>query len=152
MGVVVVALDGSETSRAAFEIARREAEWRGASLHAVHVMSYPTSLGYGVGYVDFDTLRASGQAFLDAEIEKLAGAHDPFPVELTHELAIGHTGVELTRIATNEGGEPAELVVIGSRGLGGFRGLLLGSVSTYLVHHLDTPILVIPSTESLREA
>lgn len=148
MGVVVVGLDGSETSRAAFAAATQEAVWRGASLHAVHVIGFPTQFGYGVGYVDFDNLREAGQAFIEAEVEKLTGDYEgEFPVPVTTEFAMGHTGVELRRIAENAEGEPAELVVLGSRGLGGFKGLLLGSVTTYLVHHLDTRLLLIPHAE-----
>ena len=148
MAVVVVALDGSKTSRAAFRAATDEAIWRNASLHAVHIVAFPTPLGYGVGYVDFDNLREAGQAFLDDEIAGLKAAYDgDFPVEVTTELSMGHTGVELTRIAKNKEGDPADLVVIGSRGLGGFTGLLLGSVTTYLVHHLETPLMVIPAVD-----
>jgi nucleotide-binding universal stress UspA family protein len=40
------------------------------------------------------------------------------------------------------------LTVVGSRGYGGFRGLVVGSVTTYLVHHLDSPLLIVPPVAS----
>lgn len=149
MGEIVVGLDGSDSSRVAFGEAIREATWRGTSVLAMHVVHYPSSLGYGVGYLDFDVYRKAGAAFLESELGKLEAEHgDSFPVEVTSRVAMGHTGAELVLAARNEGGEPAELVVVGSRGLGGFKGLLLGSVTTYLVHHLDVPVLVIPTPGS----
>lgn len=146
MSSIVVGLDGSDTSRMAFDEAIREANWRDTSVLAVHVVHFPASIGYGVGYLDFDAFREAGTAFLDAELDKLKAEHGgQFPVEVEKRIAIGHTGVELVSAAWNDGKDPAQLVVVGSRGLGGVKGVLFGSVSTYLVHHLDVPILIIPA-------
>ena len=66
------------------------------------------------------------------------------PVEA--KVVLGHTGVKLIEVAEDGEDGPAELVVLGSRGLGGFKGLLLGSVTTYAVHHLTCRLLVVPTT------
>jgi len=149
MGRIVVGIDGSETARLAFEEAVRQAQWRESDVHAVHVIQYPASLEYGAGYIDLENLKKAGTTFCEAEVEKLAqGYGGEFPVPVTSEVVIGHSGVEISRIAANDGGEPADLVVVGSRGLGPVRSVVLGSVTTYLVHHLDVPVLVVPEEGS----
>lgn len=143
---VVVGIDGSEASRAAFREATREATWRGATLHAMHIVFFPASFGYETGFIDFDAVMVNGAAFLEDEVAKLVGEYDgDFPVPVTRETSMGHVGVMLAAAASELGddGEPTELVVTGSRGLGGFKGLLLGSVANYLVHHLKGSLLII---------
>jgi len=145
MGFIVVGIDGSETSQKAFKEAIREADWRSCSLLAVHVVPYPVVTGYEYGGLDFDLLRSSGEEFLAAELSKLEQDYDgKFPVPVDSNVAFGHTGAEIIKAA--EGGDegPADLVVLGTRGLGGFRGLLLGSVTTYAAHHLPCQLLVVP--------
>lgn len=146
MSRVVVGLDGSESSREAFREATKEAAWRGANLHAIHVVYFPASFGYETGFIDFDAVMRAGAEFLEDEVSKLVAEYDgDFPVPLTRETTMGHVGVMLAEAATEVGpdGHATELVVTGSRGLGGFKGLLLGSVANYLVHHLNTPLLIV---------
>jgi nucleotide-binding universal stress UspA family protein len=67
------------------------------------------------------------------------------PVSISSRVVTGHIGIELLRAANEDDG--ASMVVAGSRGFGGFKSLLLGSVTTYLSHHLTCPLLIIPAAE-----
>ena len=149
MGFIVVGLDGSGTARRAFHEAIKEAEWRGADILAVNVVVFALVAGHELGMADIDELKSGGQAFLDNELAELEADYDGgFPVKIDTHVAVGHTGVELIKAAEGEeGGEHAELVVLGSRGHGGFRGLLLGSVTTYAVHHLPCRLLIVPAED-----
>ena len=146
MTFIVVGIDGSETSRNAFREAVREAQWRDTKVLAVHAVSYPVVNGHQYAHIDPETFRQAGTTLLTDEMEALEAEYGTFPVPVESKVLLGHTGTEMMRIAEDHEGETAELIVVGSRGLGGFRGLLLGSVTTYLVHHLPTRVLVIPST------
>lgn len=146
MSFVVVGLDGSETSRSAFREAVREATWRQARIVAVHVVHHPVNGLYEFAVVPMDTLRAEGEQLIAKELETLKAEYGSgFPVEIKTRVVVGHSGIEVIRAAEGTDGEPAELVVLGSRGLGGFRGLLLGSVSTYAAHHLPCRLLIVPA-------
>lgn len=148
MGVIVVGLDSSDTSRQAFHHAIKEAQWRDGSLLAVHAVSVPVSTGYDYPGLHDDVI-ALGQEVLVKEIETLEVTYpDGFPVDVETRLVTGHPGAQLIATATDIDGEAAELVVLGSRGFGGFKGLLLGSVSTYAVHHLSCPLLIVPSIDA----
>ena len=147
MGFVLVGLEGSATSRAAFREALREARWRGVELLAVHVVSRPISLGDGFGSrVDLGLLQTAGERALSAALAGLeAELGDGFPVPVSGIVRLGHVGAEIIAAAANTAGESAELVVLGSRGLGGFPGLWLGSVTSYAVHHLPCRLLIVPA-------
>ena len=149
MGFVVVGLDGSGTSRAAFREAIREAQWREASLLALHVVAYPVAAGAEFGAViDIQMLQESGEQFAAAEIDKLRAEYNgEFPVDVSYKVVFGHSGAQIIDAASDTDGQKAELVVLGSRGLGGFRGLLVGSVTTYAVHHLTCQLLIVPSSD-----
>ncbi len=146
MSFVVVGLDGSETSRLAFAEAVREAAWRDASVLALHVVSIPVAMGAEFGAtIDINMLRDNGRKLLAAELAALEkGYEGGFPVQVESTVALGHAGTELIKAAQEGDNGAAELVVLGSRGLGGFKGLFLGSVTTYAVHHLVCRILILP--------
>jgi nucleotide-binding universal stress UspA family protein len=147
MGFIVVGLDNSDASRKAFHEAVREAEWRGASVLAVHAVSLPVSTGYEFANF-YEDLQRAGEETTKSVIAELESTYDGgFPVEVNYEVSSGHAGVKLIEASTGSDGEPAELVVLGSRGMGGFKGLLLGSVSTYAAHHLACPLLIIPADD-----
>ena len=139
--MIVVGVDGSETGRRALEWALDEAALRSASLNLVHGIDLGLSVAepYGGGYM-LDQLQQSGQGAL-AEAAALATARG-IPSE-TH-LETGSAAYAL--IDASKG---AALLVVGSRGHGGFVGLLLGSVSAACVHHAHCPVVVVrPPDES----
>jgi nucleotide-binding universal stress UspA family protein len=138
MATIVVGIDGSESSRNALRWAVEEAKLRRASVVAVHVWAVPDATMYG------------GLAVTQNEVEALAQDAREF-VEHAVEEAVPDAVVDVTPIAVE--GNPAtaliaaarsaDLLVVGSRGLGGFKGLLLGSVSQRVAHHAPCPVVVI---------
>jgi nucleotide-binding universal stress UspA family protein len=138
-GPVVVGIDGSPASEPAIAAAFEEASSRGAPLVAVHAWS-------DVTYEDFyGTLRITPQWESVAEDEerllaqRLAGWQEKYPaVEISRVLRRDRPRHVLLEFA-----EKAQLVVVGSRGRGGFPGLLLGSTSQALVQHAGCPVLVV---------
>lgn len=145
---IVVGIDGSAASRAAFREALAEAQFREASLVAFHAVPIPVTTGVEYVSIDLDTVQSGGEAFLEKELAAIADEYGgEFPIPVRGEVRLGHCGVQLINAAQEDPDNPAELVVLGSRGLGGFRGLLLGSVTTYAVHHLTTKLLIVPSPD-----
>ena len=143
---VLVGVDGSETARCAFNEAVREASWRDAHVIALHVASSPLATGHEFGHLDLDLVHQNAKSLLTEELEEMEKEYlGGFPIHVEPRIAIGHTGTEILRVVEEE---PVELVVMGSRGLGGFRGLLLGSVTTYLVHHLPCRLMIVPAPET----
>ncbi len=110
--------------------------------------SYPTCVltGYEFGNL-LERALESSRAFMEQELSALEAQNEiVFPVSVDLSVLMGHAGcggTQCRRRRTDQGG-PAELVVLGSRGLGGSRGLLLGSVTTYAAHHSTCPLLIIP--------
>jgi nucleotide-binding universal stress UspA family protein len=147
---VVVGIDGSEGSRAALRFAREEAGLRGASLHAVHAWRVPLVLA-------LPTPRAAGFAAPDVvDPAKLAHELAAAGRRLLDEMLAAELGVgpalEIRRDVVEAGpveallaaGEGAELLVVGSRGRGGFAGLLLGSVGQQCAQHARCPVAIVP--------
>ena len=136
---VVVGIDGSEAALAALDWAVGEAVERHRRLRVVHVFVWPlfdhVPLGPLPAGPPSSGLRAAAQGILD-EAERRASMLSPgLTVEGT--IRTGTAGPAMLAEA-----EDAELVVVGSRGLGGFAGLVLGSVSSLLAAHASCPVVV----------
>ena len=131
---IVAGIDGSESSREALRWAVRQARLTGAEVHAVFAWQVPSAFGY-VPEVQLDWEAEAG-----AELERtVKSALDPADLGLVHaELVRGHAAEVLLDASAG-----AELLVVGSRGHGGFTGLMLGSVSQFLVTHASCPVVVI---------
>jgi nucleotide-binding universal stress UspA family protein len=133
-GIVVAGVDGSPQSALALRWAADEAKLRGAVLRAVCVWSYLDQPGkaFDPGYGVDDARR-----LLDDAIAGLGPAA---------------AGVETERVTVNDlparglldAARDADLVVVGARGMGGFRGLLLGSVSQQVAQHAPCPVVIVP--------
>jgi len=135
---VVVGVDGSEFGRAAVEVAFTEAAERNAPLIALHSWTdLPAEGFFGLppGIEDQDVQEAAQQLLA----EQLAGWREKFP-----DLDVStRTYMSGPRKHLREWSERAQLVVTGSRGRGGFRGLLLGSTSNDLVQNAQCPVVVV---------
>jgi nucleotide-binding universal stress UspA family protein len=137
--VIVVGVDGSEASKDALRWALEEARLRQSSLRAVYAWLYP-QIG-GRGYIpsellDPELLRQTAQERLDELVAEVAGESPD--VELERVASEGPAAQVLVEAA-----EEAELLVVGSRGHGGFTGLLLGSVSQQCAHHAPCPVVIV---------
>ena len=136
MSRIVVGVDGSEHAKRALVCALHEARLRGASLDLVYAVPEPIMLADPVlmPTPPRDRLHEEGLAM----IEKMLADIDTGDVAVEPIAAIGSAANVLCHTA-----EGADLLVVGSRGLGGFRGLLLGSVTQQVVAHAPCPILVV---------
>jgi nucleotide-binding universal stress UspA family protein len=137
---IVVGVDGSEGGAAALEFAAGEAAFRGARLRIVSAWQVPvTAYGDFAPPVDpaiWDAFRARAQEVADdalAAVKKLQPSLEAEALEVQ-----GHPADVLL-----EQGAEAALLIVGRRGLGGFRSLLLGSVSHQVVQHASCPVVVV---------
>lgn len=137
-GVVVVGIDGSKGAHRALEWAVHEAEVRGARLLVIHTWFYPYVGSPAFVQVDPALLREGAQELLDHAVAQVRAGHPD--LDVTGSLLEGSAAHALV-----EAGQEADLVVVGSRGHGGFAGLLLGSVSQQCVHHATCPVVVVPA-------
>ncbi len=131
---IVVGADGSAHSQAALTYAFQEASLRGAQLQALHASRYPGP-DAAVSPVQGAAAEEHRQA-LDEWLSSLREAHPDVEVvaELAHEAPV---------LALARASDRADLLVVGSRGQGGFRGLALGSVSHALLQFSQCPLAVV---------
>lgn len=136
---IVVGVDGSPQAEAALTSAIEQAKAWGAELSAV--AGVPVGAGSGLlawlpSNIDHEQVLADISAGLDAIVDKHEALHPGIRIR---RIVLDGTGAELlTEFST-----AADLLVVGSRGRGGFRGLLLGSTSQAVLHHSSCPVLVI---------
>lgn len=137
MSRIVVGVDSSPDSRRALVWAIEEARLRDATLDLVHAYPTPdlTALPMVVTLPSDEELRGAAIAILDEVLEDVGGADD---LQITRTVRAGGAASVLTQAA-----EGADLLVVGARGLGGFRGLLMGSVSQQSVTHSPCPVVVV---------
>ena len=133
---VVVGVDGSEASREALRWALRQAALTGAGIEAVACWQWPAAAGGFAPYEDFD-MSTPTRRHAEAEVaQALAETGSDVPVRLV--VLEGYPAGALV-----SHGAGAEMLVIGSRGHGTLRGVLLGSVGLHCVTHATCPVVVI---------
>lgn len=134
---IVVGYDSSPGAHAALRWAAEEARLRGASLDVVHAWTYYVVGATGLMPVDPTDLEAAAGTVLDEALAELGTVRG---VEVNRRLTEGPAAQALLHAA-----EGADLLVVGSRGRGGFAGLLLGSVSQQVSHHARCPVVIVPA-------
>ncbi|WP_197717009.1 universal stress protein [Glycomyces terrestris] len=134
----MVGVDGSPSSISALGWALDEAERTGAVVRAVTAWEVPTNWGKPVPVYPGDHLEAEAGERL-ARIVGEATAGRP-TLQVTQAVVKGHPARVLLDQARR-----ADLLVVGQRGLGGFSGTLVGSVSQKCLHHATCPVLVVPA-------
>lgn len=141
IGRIVVGLDGSEGAAEALEWAISLAKTHSAEIVAVHAISvtgYTTDPLGMASIPGIDEARDAAQALFEKEwCQPLRDASVP------HRMVAmdGNAAVAIKTVADREN---ADLIVVGTRGRGGFTELLLGSVGHQLAHHAHRPLLVVP--------
>ena len=133
---IVVGVDGSADSVRALRWATDYAQATGAPVRAL--MSWNVSTIYGdtfFGNWDQSGVEAKHRELLETAVREALGEGAQVETAVEH----GHASEVLVKASHD-----AQLVVVGSRGRGGFGGMLLGSVSQHLVTHARCPVLVMP--------
>jgi nucleotide-binding universal stress UspA family protein len=139
-GGVVVGVDGSRASHVALRRAGEEAAAHGLDLHIVRawtITNAPHPQGWSGGYVpSYPEFESAVRDQLTKEVSEALGAQLPYPVHV-HPV-LGQAAKKLIEVSQSAG-----MLVVGSRGRGGFSGLVLGSTSEQVVRHAKCPVLVV---------
>jgi nucleotide-binding universal stress UspA family protein len=139
--LIVVGVDGSDGGASALEFAAGEAAFRGALLRIVSAWDVPP-VAYSVEFTPpldagtLDAFRARAQQFADDALAEVKQRHPSLEGEA---LAVQGQPADVLIAQRAD----ATLIVVGRRGLGGFRSLLLGSVSQQVVQHATCPVVVV---------
>ena len=134
---IVVGVDGSEASKAALRWAFGQARLTGAVVEAVTAWEIPVAYGYPAPFLDeVNFPELATKVLKDAISEVKAGTTEPLPVQ--YKVVEGNAA----RVLLNESAG-ADMLVVGSRGHGGFAEALLGSTGQHCVHHATCPVVVI---------
>ena len=148
MGIIVVGVDGSGNSRGALDWALNEARLRGSSVRAVHAWEIPV-----VGTGEAPWALVPPQSYVDLSAKEIdQHARDALDREVEEALARVGVVIDVERLVVEGSAEDAvidasadaELAVVGSRGRGALKTLVLGSVSQHVLHHAACPVVVVP--------
>ena len=149
MAKVVVGVDRSDGALQALRFACREARLRGATLRIVHTWELSAGVVAGAPFVigplpDLQQgLEQEANTVIEDLLQEVGAEAEGLAIE--QQVVMGGAA----RVLLDEA-KGADLLVVGSRGRGGFKGLLLGSVSQQCVHHAPCPVAVVhppPATE-----
>jgi len=136
-GQIIVGFDGSAHSAAALEYAFEEAARRQARLHAIHTWQLPVLGAYAIAYSPLTNDVFAAERRLTAEA--LTPWREKYPdIKIEETVVCGHPVDVIC-----EASATADLVVLGSRGLGRFGAAVLGSVSHGVLHHARCPVAVV---------
>ena len=140
-GRIVVGVDGSPAASRALHFALEEARRRDARVDAVLAYQQPMAYAGFEGVVIPPVPQAQVEKGAHAELQEALGTV-PDDVRVEPIVAEGPSAAVLLDVARG-----AELLVVGSRGRGGFMGLLLGSTSHQVITHAPCPVVVVPAPE-----
>ena len=138
--MIVVGIDGSQGAARALRFAAEEASLRNTDLRMVAVWNIPAAYYAGEGLaptMPIERFEESMRAVGERQAAEILAAYP----DLTTELIIV-SGSPAQALVENS--ERADMLVVGSRGLGGFRGLMLGSVGQQCAHHANCPVVIVP--------
>jgi nucleotide-binding universal stress UspA family protein len=138
--MLVVGVDGSEVSKETLRFALAEARRWQTNLHVVHAFSEWEPIP-GTDEIEQDRGPEEREAWLAALVHDVIG--DVADVEVTRATVEDDPAPALIAAA-----QSAELLILGSRGHGGFADLLLGSVSLQCAHHASCPVVIVRGRSS----
>ena len=137
--MIVIGVDGSDVAKEALQYGLHEASLRGTRVRAVHAWMLSQAMpatGLGmIAPIDIAPYREAHEELLKTTIEAVAGDKADLIDRVVVESPAGPAIIEHAR--------DAELIVVGRRGRGAMKSLVLGSVSTYVVQHATCPVLVV---------
>ena len=146
---LLVAVDGSEEATAAAGVATELAEAFGSEVHVAYAMQeerYRPHLGPEMweGWEEgFERAKRSARSWVEAEAQRMKGEGT---IKVEPHLLLGRPSAAIVWLAGETG---ADLVLVGSRGLGAMRRTLLGSVSDSVVRHAHCPVMVVRKEKEL---
>jgi nucleotide-binding universal stress UspA family protein len=135
---IVVGVDGSEHGDAALAFAAEEARLRGAELEVLLAWPPVLTTGHWVPVEEESSPLKEPMELLDEVVRRVLGPEVDVPI-------VRSTPLEAPAPALLEASGRADLLVVGSRGRGGFKGLLLGSVGQQCVVHAHCPVVIVPA-------
>lgn len=133
---IVVGIDGSESSLAALAWAQRQASLTGAALEVVTAWEYPTTFGWSIALPEELDLSREAATMLAAAVDRVLGT--PPSIKPTETVVEGHPTLALLEVSAR-----CDLLVVGCRGMGALKGMLVGSVSGYLASHAHCPVVIV---------
>jgi nucleotide-binding universal stress UspA family protein len=142
MSGITVGIDGSNHSIRALEWAAKEAAVRHSHLTVLTVHLVPMSGWTGNPITlpqDSEDVEKERQAAEEMTLKVMSQLGEAQPASVTVRGVVGFPSTELI-----EASRKADLMVVGSRGAGGFAKLVAGSVSSQVVHHAHCPVVVVP--------
>jgi nucleotide-binding universal stress UspA family protein len=140
MSGILVGVDGSDQSQRALEWAAKEAAIRHTSLTVLTVHQAVHGWAGSLYYPDDEVQTQKAAEAARAETDKvLAGLGDSRPESVTVKAVHGYPAEELLNA-----GAGADMIVLGSSGVGGWSRQFLGSVATKVSHHASAPVLIVP--------
>ena len=134
---ILLAYDGSDCSNKAMIYASNLAEQYGAALWLVHVFPHTLDM---LGYEDFEKLFAKRKGAAQTVVDEALHRLDPSKLKVHTELLEGPEAEAILKAAENL---HADLIVMGTRGFGAVKGLLIGSVSRKVIHYASCPVMVV---------
>ncbi len=137
----MIGVDESPAAKQALQLGLHEASIRGSRVRAVHAWMPTTGApvtGPGmIAPIDLPALEAAAERLLRTLVEAVAGESADQVERVLAESPAGQAIIEHAH--------DAELIVVGRRGRGTLKSIVLGSVSSYVVHHATCPVLVVPA-------
>lgn len=140
--MIVVGIDGSEGAARALQFAAEEASLRHTNLRIVAVWNVPAAYYTSEAMlpsVPVDQFERSMRATAERQVDECLATHPDINTQL---IVTEGTPAQVLI----EKSERAHMLVVGSRGLRGFRGLLLGSVGQQCAQHAKCPVVIVPHT------
>jgi nucleotide-binding universal stress UspA family protein len=140
---ILVGIDQSESSNLTFEYALRLSKLSGAKIYLVYVIQIPQAAGSFVGISDLEKyLEEEAQKLLDSIVMRVAKKFN-FGKNVNNIERIikkGHPSKVILDLSKSIG---VDLIVVGSRGIGGVKEFLLGSISHTVARHASVPVLIV---------
>jgi nucleotide-binding universal stress UspA family protein len=143
MSGIIVGVDGSGHSHRALDWAAREAAVRQAPLTVLTVHQIPRGYYSAVPYPQDPALAEHARELAKEQTDKMLADLETKPPSVTVRAVMGIPSEELLNAAADADAD-ADMIVLGSRGAGGFARLLMGSVSSQVAHHAHCPVVIIP--------